>query len=29
VGDDIAIDGDAVRGNPPGGERKVWDFTSR
>jgi len=29
VGDDIAIDGDAVCGNPPGGERKVWDFTSR
>jgi 3-phenylpropionate/trans-cinnamate dioxygenase ferredoxin subunit len=26
---EIAIDGDAVRRNPPAGERKVWDFTRR
>jgi 3-phenylpropionate/trans-cinnamate dioxygenase ferredoxin component len=28
-GDDIAVDHDAVRENPPGGERKVWDLTRR
>jgi 3-phenylpropionate/trans-cinnamate dioxygenase ferredoxin subunit len=26
---EIAIDAAAVRRNPPAGERKVWDFTSR
>jgi 3-phenylpropionate/trans-cinnamate dioxygenase ferredoxin subunit len=26
---DIAVDGDAVRRNPPGGDRKVWDLTTR
>jgi 3-phenylpropionate/trans-cinnamate dioxygenase ferredoxin subunit len=29
AGDEIAVDVDAVRRDPPGGERKVWDFTSR
>jgi 3-phenylpropionate/trans-cinnamate dioxygenase ferredoxin component len=28
-GDGIAVDGDAVRRHPPGGDRKVWDFTAR
>jgi 3-phenylpropionate/trans-cinnamate dioxygenase ferredoxin subunit len=28
-GDDIAVDGEAVRRNPPGGDRKVWDLTAR
>jgi 3-phenylpropionate/trans-cinnamate dioxygenase ferredoxin component len=28
-GDEIAVDRDAIRRNPPGGERKVWDFTTR
>ena len=28
-GGEIAVDADAVRRNPPGGERKVWDFTAR
>jgi 3-phenylpropionate/trans-cinnamate dioxygenase ferredoxin component len=28
-GDDITIDAEAVRQRPPGGERKVWDFTVR
>jgi 3-phenylpropionate/trans-cinnamate dioxygenase ferredoxin component len=26
---EISVDGDAVRRNPPGGERQVWDLTSR
>jgi 3-phenylpropionate/trans-cinnamate dioxygenase ferredoxin subunit len=25
----IAVDGDAVRRNPPGGNRQVWDLTRR
>lgn len=25
----IAVDGNAVQRNPPGGERKVWDLTTR
>jgi nitrite reductase/ring-hydroxylating ferredoxin subunit len=29
AGGNIAVDGDAVRRNPPGGERKVWDLTTR
>jgi 3-phenylpropionate/trans-cinnamate dioxygenase ferredoxin component len=29
AGDDIAVDSDAVRRNPPGGDRKVWDLTAR
>jgi nitrite reductase/ring-hydroxylating ferredoxin subunit len=29
AGDDIAVDGEAVRRNPPGGDRKVWDLTAR
>ncbi|HEY6830916.1 MAG TPA: Rieske 2Fe-2S domain-containing protein [Pseudolabrys sp.] len=26
---EIAVDADAVQRNPPGGARKVWDFTGR
>jgi nitrite reductase/ring-hydroxylating ferredoxin subunit len=26
---EIAVDADAVRRNPPAGERQVWDFTNR
>ena len=25
----VAVDGDAVCRNPPGGDRKVWDLTTR